>query len=505
MLVRELRRLFLFLAPLLLFIYIAFRFIHGRPIVSSDQIRPWMKLSFPSSNEFVEEGSVTQNNSRFDDWSEAASGDDKAHDEDDIVGQLFAFDASDTHIKIFSISTPDKKYFRLRFGDKVSTNPNIIPHPLLDDTWIIVGQEQDPTDTAHTHPVELACNAAFDETNSELRCVSAPLPLDIASTGTGKCYGGLEYFSLGLGRHDARVFYGPRTPFVVYGSNSQETCFGQWIQDFRALMKWGSRYEVKEKTDVDAPGHGPGRDQWPERKSYFPVGSELRRPPPYSPVEKNWFVFWDPDGQMYAHYVVSPRRVFAKLMDDGSAGSDMGPLTAAADKLCMDKHMPTPKPKPAPGLELEYESVQQATNSLSITLCRRAEPDCTPTDANTFLLTVIHRKTSRGQRSTYEPYVMAFQRRPPFQVYGISRRPLWIHGRERERDGDGRGQILYVTSMSWKVRGRKYHGYLDDVLFLGFGVEDRESAGIDVLAGDLLAGLGLCAEVEETVAVARTA
>lgn len=53
-------------------------------------------------------------------------------------------------------------------------------------------------------------------------------------------------------------------------------------------------------------------------------------------------------------------------------------------------------------------------------------------------------------------------------------------------------EMLYVTSMSWKERGKKYHGFLDDVLFIGFGIEDEVAGGIDIVAGDLFADMGSC-------------
>jgi hypothetical protein len=55
--------------------------------------------------------------------------------------------------------------------------------------------------------------------------------------------------------------------------------------------------------------------------------------------------------------------------------------------------------------------------------------------------------------------------------------------------------MVYITSMNWKEQGRNYVGYLDDVLMLGFGIEDRRSAMMDVTAGDLLKNLGLCSEL----------
>jgi hypothetical protein len=53
--------------------------------------------------------------------------------------------------------------------------------------------------------------------------------------------------------------------------------------------------------------------------------------------------------------------------------------------------------------------------------------------------------------------------------------------------------MLYMTSISWKSHGQKYHGYIDDTLFLAFGREDSAAGGIDVTARDLLAELGMCA------------
>jgi hypothetical protein len=214
----------------------------------------------------------------------------------------------------------------------------------------------------------------------------------------------------------------------------------------------------------------------------FTNGTELQRPPPYSKVEKNWFVFWDMDNQIYAHYDVAPKRVFAKLEANGSAGEDLAPQAAAHDEKCMAKYMPKPSP--------ELESVHQATNSLSITMCKRADRSCKPDVSNTFIFIVFQHKSYYNFHAIYEPYVMVFKRTEPFEVYGISRKPIWIHGREKQ--GNNQTEMFYVTSMSWKARGQKYHGYLDDVLFLAFGIEDERSGGIDVLAGDLMKGLGMC-------------
>jgi len=100
---------------------------------------------------------------------------------------------------------------------------------------------------------------------------------------------------------------------------------------------------------------------------------------------------------------------------------------------------------------------------------------------------------------------MVFKQQAPFEIYGISKRPIWIHGRGLPGQGKkpvtltveesqkwNQTEMFYLTSISWKTQGQKYHGYLDDVMFVGFGIEDSDTGGIDILANDLMVDIGLC-------------
>lgn len=90
----------------------------------------------------------------------------------------------------------------------------------------------------------------------------------------------------------------------------------------------------------------------------------------------------------------------------------------------------------------------------------------------------------------------------PFEMYAISSRPIWIYGRGAagEKRPTGREddtswdetEMIYVTSISWKMAEQNYHGYLDDVMFLSFGIEDEQAGSIDVVAADVLQELYLC-------------
>ncbi|PYH89277.1 hypothetical protein BO71DRAFT_112403 [Aspergillus ellipticus CBS 707.79] len=393
---------------------------------------------------------------------------------DPPIADLTTIAHSHSHHELFSASTPDQRYFRIDFLSHLAINPSIIPHPTKPAVWIITAQLHHNRTTTRDDSVwfaELVCNAIFQEDGRTLRCTAPPFILPIAATdgNAAHCTDALAYFALNIGPHDARVFYGPEAPYTVYGSNSAVTCFGQWILDFRVLVDW------------------PASDVVVDRG--FRRATELQRPfmAPYFPVEKNWFVFWDIDGAPYAHYDVAPTRAFAQLAPDGSVGPDLAPAAASTDEECLRRYLP-PLNNP------DQESIHQATNSLALTLCERADPRCQPNDTNTVIITIFQYKSFVSFHSVYEPYAMLFHQRAPFELYGISFKPLWIHGREvsENEDGEQQTEMMYVTSISWKSPEQRYQGYLDDVMFLAFGRDDQATAGIDVVAGDLVGGLGVC-------------
>ena len=406
----------------------------------------------------------------------------RIQDQSDPTGIDFS-SSNDGYRTVFSSSTADSKYFLLDFGQS-ALNPNIIAHPTLNDTWIMIAQQQMKRVRNYLWWAEIACSATMQD--GILSCIDEPVILPIAPTAGLHCNGELKYFGDNVGPHDARVFYGPKTPYTIYGSNSAYTCFGQWMQGFKALLDLGFQ-----------------RDSGWDMKN----GLELHRPFPWSQVEKNWFIFWDKDDQLYVHYEVWPKRVFAKLKSqhDGTVGEDIAPRAATNDDLCMAKYMPKVSRSLNPIDLTPVETIHQATNSLSITLCKRSDADCVADDSNTFILIIFQHKTHIWSHSVYEPFVMLFKRTAPFEIHAVSTTPMWIYG----RGGPGTGkkpssltpdniaawaqtEMFYVTSMSWKSSGQQYHGYIDDILFLAFGIEDEKSAAIDLVAGDLLQDLGFC-------------
>ncbi|KAH7013908.1 hypothetical protein EDB80DRAFT_836131 [Ilyonectria destructans] len=469
MLLKDVRRLVLFVSFVIILLYV-YLSLYGDPIAILTKLNDWRQpapaKSYGDNGLGQPQEQATLSTSGSDpsgipnDVTVASSAGDTATDAS--AGRGFVpGDIDQFYNEVFSLSTKDKKFFLIDFKGMQATNPNIIPHPKLKDIWVVVAQQVQEMQSNRF--IELVCHAVFRD--GGLQCLHLPATIPIAATTGHQCKGDLSFFDLSIGPHDARVFLGPEKPYVVYGSNSIFTCFGQFIQDFCVLMDW--------RFDMAGPIN-------------FRTGTELQRPPPWGSIEKNWFVFWDTAGQMYGHYDITPKRVFAQIGIDGSVGPDLAPLAAASDEKCLARYMPQ--------LVSEFESIHQATNSLQITLCWRADPSCIPDENNTFLFTIYQHKTYYNYHSVYDPYVMVFQQRIPFAIHALSRRPMWIHGRQRYPDR-ATSDMFYVTSMSWKNQEQRYHGYLDDELFLAFGIEDGSAAGIDLLAGDLMGDLGLCGDI----------
>lgn len=380
--------------------------------------------------------------------------------------------------EIFSLTTRNRQYFLLNFAGDGAYNPNIIPHPTKHDMWIMVAQHEQFREKI-TKSEQIVCSAVFWD--GALVCTDHPTVIPVADSIDGiHCTGPLSNANMRKGPRDARMFYSPTTPYLVYNSQSQFTCFGIWLQDARMLL---------EDFRLDRATSG----------GFFRSLTEIQRPLPWHVVEKNFFLFWDPQGRTYAHYDLYPKRVFAELDIDGSQKGDLAPTAALADGICMAKYMPP--------IRSSLESIHQATNSLSITMCKRTDPKCKETDQNTFTMHIFHHKSFYMFHGIYEPYVILFNRTAPFNIVAIAQRPLWIHGRNElsaetksvryemlghDQIPEGHTEMFYMTSLSWKKHGLKYHGYMDDIIMLAFGIEDTRSAAIDIKAEDLLQDLAFC-------------
>lgn len=378
------------------------------------------------------------------------------------------------HTEIFSASSKDKTYLKIDFSGSGASDPSLIPHPILKDTWIIVAKGTDTREEGEEAPYEYACNAMLNE-QGILHCTT-PAILPIAPPWSpSECPNSNGRLKITGARH-SRIFYGPNAPYLSYQVQAEYTCPGhntsthssQYIQDLRSLIYLGTK---------------------PFATEAFTQTSRLGIPATAGNMDgKDWFLFWDINNQTYAHYSISPKRVYGKVERNSSVVKDMSTQLPASDANCLREYMP-PTGRSASAL--------QATNSLSITTCKRADEDCEVSASNTFIMAIFQHRIERGDTTSSEPYIILFDRTAPFATHGIGKRPLWIAGRGGKTEPNevmdaSKAQKLNIMSMSWKHSTQKYHGYADDVIHMAFGIEGKMTGVIDVVAGDLLEDLRLC-------------
>jgi hypothetical protein len=160
MLVRELRRLLPFLVPLLVIVFLALRLYDGSLVPLPSFNNP------PPARDPVDESPASERPQH-----------------QILNGHPVAGYAEGAYREIFSVSTADKKFFPIEFDRQRSINPNVIPHPFLDNTWIIVSQLQRSSVKKTVWFAELVCNAVFK--NGALSCVDPPMILPISKTPVG--------------------------------------------------------------------------------------------------------------------------------------------------------------------------------------------------------------------------------------------------------------------------------------------------------------------------------
>lgn len=243
----------------------------------------------------------------------------------------------------------------------------------------------------------------------------------------------------------------------------------------------------------------------------YPTLTELTRNPATdrSAMEKNWMLFSNADDS-YVQYEISPRRgrTFAKLLGGGLTTTN---LTDPLEQACL-----TDAAAAAAAASDEKATWHQATNSLRLVLCERADARCKPGPENTVFFAVVHRKYANALRlpMRYERYLIVWAASAPFGMLGVSRHPVLVanetasgwSARENWDDDaaalrDARPNWAYFTyttsiAYAWGRDGdealSKNTGFLDDDVILNVGVDDAGQVFARVPVRELLQCLRAC-------------
>jgi hypothetical protein len=150
------------------------------------------------------------------------------------------------------------------------------------------------------------------------------------------------------------------------------------------------------------------------------------------------------------------------------------------------EHAGTPE-KPQTCVNEKFDlGVHQGTPMLSVTLCKRGE--CEPDAHNTVLMGIVQ-KRRLSPVLHYDKRVVTWNATSPFEYRSISKN-IYLPGTDDWGYTWAGGLVYYWNSTD--LPSNRSHGYLDDEVFISFGIADKESGWIDVLADDLVKDHTFC-------------
>lgn len=321
-------------------------------------------------------------------------------------------------------------------------------------------------------------------TGGGMRCVTAPVKINIPSTPAEHCDVAWLAFPDIPGFHDPRVFWsGKGEPLILVNSASRYGCVGLWVVDLRKVFpdlatvlkprrqgRGRDRGRGQDKDHQLTGERGGGGGAGTMLMSY-PHLTEITRNPRSSRslVEKNWVMWFPNHEEAYVQYEMMGRSALAaetgmnqtlsvakrtttattdhtdtrgkKEGKESGQGRGRGGRTLA--KLTGNgfttRNLTSPLEQPCFTGAHERDQLgqlghwHQGSNALRLLLCRRTEArmgqcdeDEAVADGRSIHFAVVHRKFSNviDLPLRYERYVLVWDSRKPFKMIGVSRFPL---------------------------------------------------------------------------------
>jgi hypothetical protein len=245
----------------------------------------------------------------------------------------------------------------------------------------------------------------------------------------------------------------------------------------------------------------------------YPTLTELTRNPASTrhSYEKNWVMFSTSPSTSYIQYDLnSTTRTIAQLVGGGLTTTN---LTDPREAPCLEN----PAPEETAGAHFMADaSWHQATPSLRLILCERANTSCTRESANMVFFAAIQRKhvNGYGLPVRYERYFVVWSATAPFNMLAVSQHPIlfanetnrgwtvdeiWDDTPNALKAEKGEwGRFTYTTTIAY-AWGReesdireKGVGYLDDEVILSIGIDDEGGLYGKAIVSELLQCLRIC-------------
>lgn len=278
-----------------------------------------------------------------------------------------------------------------------------------------------------------------------------------------------------IGPEDMKLFWTREgAPLLIFTMqvNDSNRCQGMSLVDARA--------------SVPELATAIGDHAWQMPPIQFKQPTGLRRQAS-AEREKNWAPFQSPFSKDNDEpfLMVEPGRVFRwtttsepveHIIVESEPAVEAPYSLRATEKTCVQDIMMT-------------DNVHQSTPILALTLCDRGK--CKPHDNNTVLIGMVHRRHDIPiyPFTRYERRTVVYAATPPYKMMSVSKKLIY-HG---EMNGGfiWTGSMVYVLNSTGVLHDRS-HGFLDDEIWLSFGVDDSAPGWLDIEARDLVRDHYLC-------------
>ncbi|KAH8170042.1 hypothetical protein LIA77_10586 [Sarocladium implicatum] len=294
-----------------------------------------------------------------------------------------------------------------------------------------------------------------------------------------------------IGPEDMKIFWTAQgEPLLIFTHQIDDEirCQGQFLIDVRAAVP-----ELDELLKADDVPELPGI------RFHEPVG--LRRIAPEGQEsdgryqrEKNWAPAQSPFSRDSSDlfFMVEPSQLY-----------QFGNLNGVVEQVIEDEDQHSAVEAPYPPHATEEETwrskqqtclhdvmlsdahIHQSTPMLSVTLCNRGA--CQPTPSNTVLIGMVQRRYDHP--TWYDRRIVTYASQPPYQMLSVSK-ILTYHGESET------GTYAWTGSMLYYTHHRHFpppnHGFLDDEIWLSFGIKDADGGWMDFRAEELVKDHYMC-------------
>ena len=300
------------------------------------------------------------------------------------------------------------------------------------------------------------------------------------------------------GPEDARIFWSSLgEPLLIYNSlspDNSDLCRVMYLSDLRTAFP-NVRNILSETLD--------------------PAPIRFKEPVPLimsdqEGTQKNWAPFTAPNGDVFFHITLIPQHIYKLKLNE--------PIPTVSSPASVLRHFLEPVVTHPQGksnclsVALARQKVHQTSPFLDVILCTSTDVlsgSCDPDDpGNHLYMGIINVVHNHLDPYFYEGRILTLNYLSPFNYVSLSK-PLGYCTYPPPPQkiilllilvvGLDQSKLIYSVSMTFRRKQRSGRGlatgYLDDLLIISFGIQDKTSHFVEVTVGEALENHDLCSDV----------